>query len=89
MSLERLEGRGSEPGVVMGREFREEGKADAKAWGWELTCCWRNMKDAKEGSWSGRWRSQGDNGVLEYTGGFELRKDMLYLSFNKIPLAPC
>ena len=33
--------------VVMGREFQEEGKAGAKAWGWELTCCRRNMKEAK------------------------------------------
>lgn len=33
--------------VVMGREFQEEGEAGAKAWGWDLTCCRRNMKEAK------------------------------------------
>ena len=56
-----LEGRGSELGVVMRREFQEEGKAGAKAWGSKCTCCRRNMKEAGGAGAEG-------GGVREITG---------------------
>lgn len=45
----------------MGREFQEEGKAGAKAWGSKCICCRRNMKEAGGAGAEG-------GGVREITG---------------------